>query len=181
MSYFASQWFSVLTAAQRASWVAYAPTCVFQNALGENYTISGFNHWVRTATTADLCGRLGATTAVSALAPAIGGFPTVPVLTFSLTHATGVLALTGCTPALVATEAILFLVTNITKISKAFPVGPIITRTFADLAPAPPITLHTFANPLPFNAGDIQLWIKWRFYDANFALSKTQIANVISA
>jgi len=180
VSYFSSWWFSTLNAAERASWVAYAPTCTFQDALGTNYTISGFNHWVRNAVTADLLGRLGATVAVNKTAPAIGGFPTVPVLTFTLTRATGVLAFTGCAPALAGGEGLLFLVTRLHKISRSFPTGPIFLQTFADVAPAPPFGLHTFAAPLPGAAGQVQLWIRWRYFDANGAVSKTQISNVIS-
>jgi len=42
-----SDWFNVLSAAQRAAWAVYAAAVNFTNRLGETITLTGFNHYVR--------------------------------------------------------------------------------------------------------------------------------------
>lgn len=43
-------WFSVLTAAQRTAWGAYAAAVAVQNRLGESINLTGWNHFCRSAT-----------------------------------------------------------------------------------------------------------------------------------
>ncbi|MCK5565505.1 MAG: hypothetical protein KAJ07_09690 [Planctomycetes bacterium] len=44
------RWSSTLTALQRAEWATYAAAIAWQNKLGETIKLTGFNHYVRSAT-----------------------------------------------------------------------------------------------------------------------------------
>lgn len=49
MSVVRAAWFNTLTAAQRAAWASYAAAVQVQNRLGETITLTGFNHFARSA------------------------------------------------------------------------------------------------------------------------------------
>lgn len=163
LSLYSSQWFHALVQDQRDSWNVYAATCGFTNPLGDPYTISGFNMFVRTMTT---LAHFDAG-AVS-WAPSESGFPPSYTLTFSLIHATGVLTLTDVDPAPPAEDYALVTIFNIIKASRSYPAGVRLYHAAFSLVAGTPIVLYTYTNPLPGVAGQYQGLLSVRWLDGEF-------------
>lgn len=162
-----SQWFETLTAAQRTAWQTYAATCPFTDSLGKTYYIKGNNMMIRTNLI------LSRTLQPQDLVAPIGtGFPTTRTLTLSLTHATGVLALTGVAPAGGAADRLFFFIYTLQKVTVLNP--RLIYLGFQDQPGnvALPFTLYTFPTPLPYSAGDISAWIRFWYYDSDNRVTK---------
>lgn len=161
----AQEWFDDRSAAQRTAWDTYAATCTFQNPLGENYTISGYNMYVRNRGWREMMGIGTGTTA-----PVGTGFPAALTVGFTLTHATGVLQYASVAPALDATGYISFEIFSIAKVTRNYPTGVKVAGVAYMNNPALPLTIHTY-GALPGIAGEYRSWIRWRYVDGDNRLS----------
>jgi len=161
-----TEWFSTLTPTQRSDWDTYSPTCVFTNALGEPYTISGFNMFTRNRMT-----QLLYALPADYEAPLIGGFPNTHTPAVVFTHATGVLQVTSITPDIDNDDYIIFRVYNYTKSSRSYPVF----RTMGAIKflgiDAFPYIVWTFYLPLPYSSGYVQSVAHVYIYDSFRRLS----------
>lgn len=99
---FSGEWFNTLTQAQRDAWDTYAPTVTFTDPLGQTYTITGFNMFLRTQLLL-----IPHAIGINFTAPVGTGLPTARTFTFSFTHSTGVFQVTGVTPAGLAADTIM--------------------------------------------------------------------------
>ena len=170
MAVHSGRWFTSLTQTHRQAWIDYAPTCVFTNPLGQNYTISGFNMFVRNATIYNYWGL-----EFLVIPPSAPGFPPTYTLSFSLNHTTGVLSVAGCAPTPPAADMALFTVFDIVRASRSFPSGVSLTHLRVTSLNAPPKTIYTYPAPLPGSAGQYKALIEWRWTVANdYRISKAQ-------
>jgi len=163
----ATVWFEFLTPDTRDDWDVYAPTCTFTNALGEPYTISGFNHFVRR-----YAWSLQLTTFPGVAAPVSGGFPLAKTWTLSLTHATGVFALSDVSEPLIFGQNAIFRLYWYQRQSRSFPTRRFIGTKIIIGPEATPITLYTFPAPLPGVLGDYQVYSRLTFNDQIGRMSK---------
>jgi len=166
LAHASSDWFTLLSSGERADWDTYAATCIFTNSLGEPYTISGFNMFVRTQVNL-----YRSPIAFPPQAPALAGFPDAHTLEFSLTHATGVLALTDLDPVINAFAWVIFLIYRFTKSSRLYPTRYYTSKFIQSGQPALPRTLYTFDAPLPLLAGNVQSVVTWQIFDEHRRLS----------
>lgn len=168
----AATWFNDLTQTQRNGWDTYAPTCSFTNPLGEAYTITGYNMFVRNHSLYTLFGGWAHDVYEPADEPQDNGFPTNPTLTLTLTHSTGAITLTNIVPALATNEAIAITVYKWMKASRQYPHTPRFDREFVDDGDTPPFSVSTYGVALPGSAGDAKAVMVCRFVDGEERVSK---------
>lgn len=182
LAQFAANWKNNESQTNRDGWDVYAPSCIFVNPLGGNYTISGFNMYTRNLT---------ALTYFSIPltveypyprypAPLISGFPQTYTLEITFTHATGVLALTHTDPPAPFTDWLTFSVHNYMPASRKFPVRQALTRKALLPYSGLPQTIHTY-SPLPPGAtGSVRAVLFARTADLSNAISTPQSITILS-
>ena len=154
---FAPAW-RALSIPKRADWATYAATVTFTNSLGQNYKISGFQHFIRNSMFFSLRG-----TPVVADVPGGSGLPTVSVAT--LDFSAGDLRLASFAPTFPASSEIRGSVYAPVEQSRTVPVGKIINQ-FRYAGAGLPVALVADYN-LPFGSGaDIRAFVVYKFADA---------------
>lgn len=166
---FSQEWFRDLSAEDRNVWSAYAPSCIFLNPLGEAYTLSGFNMYVRNNAIAKAHETMEAVGL-----PEAPGFPEVPALGFTLVHATGVLSLVDVTDTPDPVCYLLWRVHTLRPITRLFPYPQPLAFGFTIISEPPPWTLYTFSPLPPGGAGDVAALVSYYVTDSNYRFSTEQ-------
>jgi hypothetical protein len=175
ISYYSHIWFAALDITMREEWDTYAPSCIFTNSLGENYTLNGFNMFLRNVTI-----QRGFTPYPEPTAPTQSGFGSTNWLALSLGHTNGQLTLEGIAPEPAANEWLLFEVHGLRRITQVHPTPSLIARYFFYTNVSLPYLIHTFPNPLPGGTGSIAALCRYFSRDVYYRLTKpiwTQIAS----
>jgi len=166
LAHFAHRWHAVLTSTQRALWDAYAGTIVFNNPLGEEYFLNGFNAYVRQLST--LRAYLGE---YPDNRPSSPGFPEIVTMTFAF-YTSGDLHWTGITPNNLPASPIVWAVHGVRPITREYPYRAPITKGFFSVDAEPPITLCNLGEQPIESIGNSQLLVISHFADHWRRLSK---------
>jgi len=167
LSLVASQWLNERTDEDRELWEDYAPTCVFQNSLGEDYTLNGYGMYVRNQNILQ-----AVISPIYTVAPYSPGFGISYALTFLLTHSTGQLSITEVLPTPTAETYMIFEIHTLRPITRQFPYLSMIFRGIIGIAGTPPYVLYEFPTPLPLSAGKVQSLCIYYIFMPDHRLSK---------
>lgn len=173
-------WFETLSQLNRDGWDTYAATVTFVDSLGDNYTLTGYNMFMRSMLVFLMLTGNGAVCLPPIIPPATPGLPTPAALTYVFTHATGVLQVTASAPAHGAGQATLITVKRYIPISRAFPAARRVARAHFDNTDGLPKTIHTYAPTPPGIAGEYKAIIITRFYDDEERTSNPLITTQLS-
>jgi len=169
-------WWSYLNLEQRQDWDDYAPSCTFTNSLGENYTLNGFNMFLRNLTIQRtyLLGPVYT-------APTLQGFGQTYTFDLSLSHSSGVLAITNSHPDYPESICILYEIHSLRRVTQVFPVPQVLFRESYYFDSGFPRTIYTYPHPLPATAGSIAALIRFYMRDFNYRTTKPQWALIASS
>lgn len=165
---FSHYWSASLTQAERDAWDTYAPSCIFTNALGENYDISGFNMFVRNSVWRNwyIHGDFGPMPC-----PLLNGFPNIHAPTFSFDASTGVIAISAFVPVLEVGDQVMFTIYKYTNAGRRYPIRRAVWWNFDTQASALPWTLYTYAPPPAVAANVLRQFIQLSYMDSSSRVS----------
>lgn len=160
------RWFSALTSPQRTDWATYANSIPLTNALGQTYYLSGFNAFIRGWVLQRM-----SYTAPQDTAPVTPGFPDETAYTLQLDQTSGVLSLTGIAPPAPDGFWTNFAYRQLQRSSIATSTSPLKGIISVAGTPGLPLTLATYAAPLPHAAGGDSAPIHIYWIDATRRIS----------
>jgi hypothetical protein len=170
-----SRWFEALTSAQRTAWDSYAATVTFYDSLGVDYTISGFQMFMRTHLILD-----AASMTIVDAAPVPPGLPTSRTCGMTFTHATGVFQLQSLSPAGLAADRLVFQVILYDRVTRTTPRGRPLSWTVAVGNIGLPTTIFTYTPPIAGSAGDMTAFARFYYYDSNNRFTNVQLVSATS-
>jgi len=155
-----------LSQSDRDDWDTYAATVTFQNSLGQDYQINGFQMFVRSQMFEALRG-----TEAAATIPTDTGLPSVPTIT--LDYNSDDLRVFSISPSLTGNQEIRGTVYAPAQVSRAAPSGRVVS-TFELLNTGGPDIIAADYG-INFQSGlELRAYVDLRFIDGDFRLSNNQ-------